>query len=238
MVGEEGEEAVRLLAIDLETTGLDPKTDHVIEIGTALWDTDRKAVLYAGGAFIALPPGVVLDPKITALTGITQADLDEWGRPLEDALSTLSEFCTDHGVVHFVGHNAKAFDRLFVEASLPRLTWLDTMTDLPLPENMKARALSHLAAEHGFLNPFPHRALFDALTCLRLLACYPLEEVIRYATAPTVTLIAWNLPFERKDEAKNAGFQWDAAGRRWSKTVKDFQVEALKASLTFTTRVA
>lgn len=50
--------------------------------------------------------------------------------------------------------------------------------------------------------------------------------------------LAWNLPFERKDETKNTGFQWDAAGRRWFKTVKDFQAEALKASLPFATRAA
>ena len=111
------------------------------------------------------------------------------------------------------------------------------MTDLPLPEDLKTRKLSHLAADHGFLNPFPHRALFDALTSLRLLSSYPLEEVIRYAGAPAVTLVAWNLPFERKDEAKNAGFQWDPAARRWFKTVKDFQVDALRGSVRFETRV-
>ncbi len=221
----------RILAIDLETTGLDAKADLIIEVGAAVWDTDRKAVLATRSTFIS---GVAVKPEITAITGITQADIDEWGQPLDNVLAMLDGL--GHGVDYYAGHNARAFDRLFLGDRIVDRPWLDTMTDLPLPEGMKARALSHLAAEHGFLNPFPHRALFDALTSLRLLACYPIEEVVRYALAPTVTLAAYGLPFERKDEAKSAGFQWDAARKVWTKTVKDFQAPALKASLTFTTR--
>lgn len=244
---------MRLLAIDLETNGLDPRKDRIIEIGAALWDTERKAALQARSHLIHPPAGTdeaFLEERITKLTGITFDDLVEFGEPFPDVARPLGQLCEDAEVRFLVGHNAREFDRSFLLAELGRfgcegtwaealaqLPWLDTMTDLPLPEDLKARKLSHLAADHGFLNPFPHRALFDALTSLRLLASYPLEEVIRFAEAPAVTLVAWNLPFERKDEAKNAGFQWDAAGRRWIKTVKDFQVDATRAAVKFETRV-
>ncbi len=244
---------MRLLAIDLETSGLDPRKDRIIEVGAALWDTDRKVALQARSHLIHPPTGSdesFLEERITQLTGIAFEDLVEFGETFPDVARALGQLCEDADVRFLVGHNAREFDRSFLLAELgrfgcqgswaetvTRLPWLDTMTDLPLPEDLKTRKLSHLAADHGFLNPFPHRALFDALTSLRLLSSYPLEEVIRYAGAPAVTLVAWNLPFERKDEAKNAGFQWDPAARRWFKTVKDFQVDALRGSVRFETRV-
>ncbi len=244
---------MRVLAIDFETTGLDPRAHRIIEIGAALWDTDRKSVLQVRSALIVPPSGAdptAIDPIVEKHTGIRHEDLIEFGETFPDVARALGQLCEDADVRFLVGHNAREFDRSFLLAelgrfgcegswaeALARLPWLDTMTDLPLPEDLKTRKLSHLAADHGFLNPFPHRALFDALTSLRLLSSYPLEEVIRYAEAPAVTLVAWNLPFERKDEAKNAGFQWDAAGRRWLKTVKDFQVDALREAVRFETRV-
>lgn len=240
---------MRVLAIDFETSGLEPSKDRIIEIGCALWDTDRKVVLEAAGFLLRLPIDVKLDPVITKLTGITPGDLEEFGGDLPDSLLRIARSCVKAGVSRLVGHNAKAFDRAFLLAEIGRLAvvppevqalaalpWLDTMTDLPVPEEMKARKLVHMAADHGFLNPFPHRALFDALTCLRLLSSYPFDEVVRYADAPVVTLSAWGLPFDRKQEAKDAGFSWDATRKVWFRKVKDFQVAEVRAGLTFPVR--
>lgn len=227
---------MRILGIDLETSGLSPASDFIVEIGAAFWDTERETAIEAGGFLIRLPGGVALDPRITKLTGITPADLEEWGGDLPDTLLRIGAMCQKHGVSYITAHNGRAFDREFLRAAVARLAasrpeidnllslpWLDTQEDLPFPEEMKTRKLSHLAAEHGFLNPFSHRALFDVMTSLRLLSCYPLEEVIRRAQADVVTVIAL-VPFDRRQEAKDAGFFWDAQAKQWTKRVKDFEV--------------
>ena len=59
------------ISIDLETTGLNPKLDRIIEIG-AVKVVDGQVV----ETFDTLVnPGRKLDERITELTGITDADL-------------------------------------------------------------------------------------------------------------------------------------------------------------------
>lgn len=109
--------------------------------------------------------------------------------------------------------------------------WIDTTEDVPYPLEVKTRKLTHLAAEHGFVNPFPHRAVTDVLTTLRILSFYSTEEVERYAKAESKTLVA---NFERddpefevkKDAVKRNGYRWTGAPEyQWKKSIKDFQVE-------------
>lgn len=64
---------MNILALDLETTGLDPAKDRIIQIGT-----------YSplGGAdSMLVNPGCVLPEFIRDLTGITQAEVDEAAMP-------------------------------------------------------------------------------------------------------------------------------------------------------------
>ena len=65
------------ICIDLETTGLNPKTDKIIEIG---------AVKVIGGvvkdtfsAFVN--PGRLLEERVSELTGITNAQLENANAP-------------------------------------------------------------------------------------------------------------------------------------------------------------
>lgn len=67
----------RVCVLDVETTGLDPARHHVIELCTAVVLVDAR------GKIVGLPalkwgredPGYPLPPKITKLTGLTDADL-------------------------------------------------------------------------------------------------------------------------------------------------------------------
>ena len=51
-------------------------------------------------------------------------------------------------------------------------------------EKIKTRSLPYLAADHGFLNPFPHRALFDVMTMIQIAGMYDINEILKYADSP------------------------------------------------------
>ena len=125
-----------------------------------------------------------------------------------------------------VGHNAISFDSKFLEAAfdsyqMPKIKtpWIDTLTDLPYSQEVKTRKLSYLASEHGFVNPFSHRALFDVLTMLKLLSQYPIEEIIAIQQSPLVKILA-HVSYDDRDKARRLGFRWDPQNRCWFAEIK------------------
>ncbi|MGB1749620.1 MAG: PolC-type DNA polymerase III, partial [Dehalococcoidia bacterium] len=92
------------VALDLETTGVDPKSDHIIEVG---------AVKFSGGTELGtfsrlVNPHRKLSKFIVELTGITQSDVDEAGE-WDDIAPELEEFLGDAPII---GHNV-SFDASF-----------------------------------------------------------------------------------------------------------------------------
>ncbi|MFQ6090283.1 MAG: PolC-type DNA polymerase III, partial [Candidatus Bipolaricaulia bacterium] len=148
-------------ALDLETTGLDPQTAEIIELGAVRFvDGEPKEKFSA----LVRPEGE-LPPVITALTGIGPEDL-AGAPPLGEALPDFLEFI---GKGKIVAHKAE-FDRGFLEAaaaglgiSLPHHEWLDTLllarALLPRSRNHK---LGTLAEGLGLPQEGPHRAAADA----------------------------------------------------------------------------
>lgn len=214
-----------LLGIDFETTGLDPKTDKVIEVGMALWDTDH-GLIEATSALFCLP-NVTLSLEIESLTGISQQMMEEFGtfNPLDESWDVMQDWF--ELADYTVAHNAP-FEQSFLRAwpgmdGLADMNpWIDTMTDIPGHEGKR---LSYLAADHGFVNPFPHRALPDVLTMLTVLAKYDFAEIERRATAPQTRL--WiQFPYDetrKKNEAVKAlGFKWEPNHKAWHRTLPDF----------------
>ncbi len=165
-----------LLGLDLETTGLDIGSSEIIEIGAVLWDWSRKIPLKINSDLVQCEKPV--PPEISALTGIEDQQLRDWGLPLNEALARLHDLSLAADYV--VAHNGNGFDRLFLERvwlhhpqTKFQKKWIDTLTDLPLGSKINTRKLGYLAAEHGFLNPFSHRAVFDVLTMLKVMSHYP-----------------------------------------------------------------
>src|SRR3954467_2197715 len=94
-----------LVAIDLETTGLDSSTDEIIEIGAVRFKdgivTDEFSVL--------VDPGRPVPTLVTSLTGIRDEDLI--GQP--KLLAVLPQLLTFVGSSVWVGHNV-GFDASFL----------------------------------------------------------------------------------------------------------------------------
>jgi DNA polymerase-3 subunit epsilon len=226
-----------ILGVDFETSGLCVETDKIIEIGAVLWDTDLKAPVFMQSDL--LNHGVNIPEEITLLTGITTEMIEDYGVPPEEAVDKLQRLIKTCNAV--CAHNGSRFDRPMYEAHLRRMDipwvdkpWIDTYIDIDYPERIKTRKLVHLAAEHNFLNPFAHRAVFDVLTMLRVADSYEWVETLRLAREPVVTLKAI-VTFAEKDRAKERGYQWDASTKSWLKTLKQSRADLEKTEAPFQT---
>lgn len=98
--------------IDFETTGLNARADRAIEVAAIRIDESGRQEL----AVVIKPnPLPMLDPEITKLTGITQADL-EAGVPSFKVFNRLRDMVSQAVIV---GHNVP-FDIGFMQAEFHR----------------------------------------------------------------------------------------------------------------------
>lgn len=217
-----------VLGLDLETSGLDPKSDKIIEVGAILWDCEKAKPIQILSELVK-NDGLEVSELIQKLTGIETKDLEDFGKPAEEVLEKLKSM--SEKAEYVVAHNGKNFDRLFMENywnefSNTRigLPWMDTMSDLPYPENMSTRKLTHLASEHQFLNPFAHRAVFDVMTMMKIFSSYRMSDILDLALSETKRVVA-KVSFDEKELAKKEGFRWDPGQKVWYKDVKEVQLK-------------
>lgn len=146
------------IVVDLETTGLNPKTDKIIEIG-ALKIQDGEI----SGSFSELvKPDRMLEPRITEITGITDADLDA-APYIEEILPAFLEFAGD---ADLMGHSV-LFDYSFLKKAAvnQKLSFerngIDTLRIARrYLAGLESRSLPFLCRHFG-ISHNPHRALSD-----------------------------------------------------------------------------
>ncbi len=159
-------------ALDLETTGLNPKYDKIIEVG---------AVKVRNGEIVArfqqlIRPGIALPEKITGLTGITQEELLE-AKDSEEVIPRILDFLEDDVIL---GHSVM-FDYSFLKkAAVNQNLWkpeqshlgLDTLrlSRIYLPE-LPSRRLTDLCLHYG-IEHHAHRALKDAESTAQLYSVF------------------------------------------------------------------
>lgn len=205
--------------LDLETTGLDPEADHIIEIGLLEFSVtgDEPATLVRSYAALE-DPGIELPPEVTRITGLASQHVK--GQRIDWKL--VREIIGRSSIV--IAHNAD-FDRSFLEQSghLEGLAphWGCSMRHIDWQKhNFHTRSLNYLAADHGFVNPFAHRALFDCATTFRLVTPY-LNELIQRSYEREIMIRATGSPFETKDLLRTRGYRWDPEVRCWGRVVPE-----------------
>ena len=208
-----------VLVLDTETSGLDPTTNYVIELGAILYDSSGSEKRRLS-TVIRLPDGVTLPPKITEITGITP-DQVAAGIDRGVAMARLEEmmsFPLDTEPPVLVAHNAP-FDLAFVKAEMQRVyahvhmdhDFIDTLSlarlvDLPYPHK-----LANVAENLGIkFEGEAHRAMNDLLTTAHVAA--RLYELSLERKRPIVNAICFNpkYPLPPRPHDRTIYYQWFA----------------------------
>lgn len=224
-----------VIGIDVETTGVDKVNDEIIELGAVVWDTEANKPVAMLNHLVQQPSKGCLSQKIVDLTGITDDDLVNFGIDESQAIREFLKLARKCEYV--VAHNGNNFDKFFIDKALSRigevlgLPWIDSMTDIPY--STTTRKLTYLAAEHNFLNPFRHRALFDVLTMLEICSKYDWKDTVSRSLSKTILVVA-KVSKENRHLAKNKGFRWDSENIRWVKTMKDCDLKSANLNFEYT----
>ena len=178
------------ICLDLETTGLNPKTDKIIEIGAIRIENG----LEKGTFETFVNPGRLLEERIVELTGIRDEDLQD-APFIQEVLPEFFEFAGD---LPLLGHSV-LFDYSFLKKAAVnrKLTFerdgIDTLKIARkfLPE-LPSRSLGNLC-EYFQIPHQAHRALEDARATLRLYEIlrekfYGLEEAASVSETEITTM--------------------------------------------------
>ena len=171
-------EEVEFSVVDVETTGLGPANNNIIEIG--LVKIKNFKVIDRYNSFIN--PGRAIPPFITQFTGISNDDV--YDAPFfEDLVKPLQDFLEDSVLV---GHNLQ-FDLSFLRKEF-YVCGIENYQPLQLCTlrlarrmfpNLKSRSLGNLANHLHLKNESAHRAYADAEVTAKIL--YALVEKLKAA---------------------------------------------------------
>lgn len=209
----------RALIVDTETTGLDPKTGVIIEIGAILYDVANLTRLVCLSTLIKTDKS----NDAIAINRISRAALQQCPISRNAYGAAFAELADLSDVI--VAHGAD-FDRSFLGTGWGGKPWACTRMDFKWPtQTREGQSLVTLALDHGIGVSSAHRALTDCSLIADLFDRMPLfgedlQEMFVRAMRPKAMMRAL-VPFELKDLAKDAGFEWDKPGREkvWSRTI-------------------
>lgn len=148
------------VAIDIETTGLNPKTDRIIELAAIKIESGKVVDTFE----TLINPRKSLSDFTRNLTGIQEEELQN-APDIQDIIESFIKFCD--GFV-LLGHNV-IFDYSFIKRNAVNLgldfekEGIDTLRiarkNLP---DLEKRSLSYLCEYYNIENKNQHRALDDA----------------------------------------------------------------------------
>ena len=225
-----------LLIVDLETNGLNPAVDVVLEIGAILYSIPYQTVVYQCSMLFdeadnpqahlnRIPPGVVsqLSAEIVSPFG---------------AMFTEMMYKADY----IVAHNAKfdrqwfnASNRVLVNRQGEPLPWLCTMSDFVFPKQSRSRlSLVTLCLDHDVSVWSAHRALTDCQLIATLFDRMESPQVLRQMVVEAAErasrpkyLYQAKVSFQERQKAKDAGFHWDKERKMWLCELSEIDTQTL-----------
>lgn len=210
-----------ILIVDVETTGLEPDSGKLIEVGAALFDVPSRSVLSQVSTLLPVRENPVEHiNRISAETAQAMPDVVlKQAKDLVRALASHAEA--------YVAHNA-AFDSKWLPG-LSDKPWICTMEDVRWPRASKGHpSVVSLALDYGVPVWAAHRALTDCTYLAQVMEREPeLELLLKAALEPRQYYVAV-LPYDERQKCKDAGFVWDRqVPKAWSKKLSATEAEAL-----------
>lgn len=154
------------VVFDIETTGLRPKTDKIIEIGAVKIKDGEQTEIFSE----LINPGVKLPKVINEVTGITDEML-KGKRSINDVLPDFVKFCDTEVVM---GHNLM-FDYSFISVNAVNMnlkfekSGIDTLKIAKKHlSGLESRKLDYLCSYYGIEDKEHHRAYNDAAVTYKL----------------------------------------------------------------------
>lgn len=156
---------VSFVSVDVETTGLDPRHDAIIEIGAVKVRAGK--IVGEFDTLVAIDRSI--PPDAQRVHHIT-ADMLVGAPPITEALPLLWTFAGDGTLVE---HSFRAFDVAFLEhahGSLLTVPYVNTCTlSKRLFPFFPSHSLDKCCTRFAIVNPQKHRALSDARATAQLL---------------------------------------------------------------------
>lgn len=152
------------VAIDVETTGLSPITNELIEVSAIKYDGNKRIDTFS----TLIKPKVRIPYYITNITGITN-DMVEEVPEVEEVMSELIDFVGD---LPIVAHNAN-FDYKFIQNySNNSFTKNKVIDTVPIGRRLYPELPNHklgtIAKHIGITEDGFHRAEFDCECCAKI----------------------------------------------------------------------
>lgn len=205
--------------IDLETMGMSPAQNEIIEIGLLSFSfTNEDGILEIRHCYNELnDPSKPIPVEITKITGIRNEDVIDKAINWDFVLQVLKE---SHLVIC---HNTQ-FDRNFLELQTPgdiqmqitSLPFACTIKDIDWKErNYESSKLDYLNWKLGYFYD-GHRAINDCWATLNLLLNEQgaFDELKHNVRKKQMLICAENAPFDKKDLLKNRHYRWsDGTGK-------------------------
>ncbi|MFH0820925.1 MAG: helicase C-terminal domain-containing protein [Candidatus Peregrinibacteria bacterium] len=152
------------VVLDLETSGIDPKNNDIIEMALIRYENGKEVARMDS----LIKIDYVLPKIITAITGITDEEIRAKGQPLLEVIHEAEPLLSD---AYLIGHNIN-FDVGFLKSKGVKLDVLGLIDTVPLAQilipSAPSYSLESLASDLGIEHTESHRAMGDVEATLDL----------------------------------------------------------------------